>query len=349
LLKNSSVSLLFIGNDLFLKNIRLQTGRSIVMMEGRVNNFLNLYYNAPDKILLTWQIHSPQFHLAEFFGFLSGGGSKQKAAGKAGGGNFIDQMGTALEKGDVQIHLDADNVHYLKFLAIDVHADLFTSEGGVVIKNVVLKHAGGFLKLNGSLRRSKNLNQLALKTIVSNVDIQTFFYAFDNFGMKDFTSENLRGFFSARTEITAGLTDAGALVPRSVNGTLDVNLKHGALINFKPILGVAKFAFPFRDLKNISIDELNARFDVHGDQITIYPMKISSSALNMDVAGVYGLSKGTDIAMDVPLRNPKNDTTIHDKEKLLKKRYKGVVLHMRATADSSGKIKIGWNKEHKKD
>jgi len=346
-LKNSSFFLNFVGNDLLLKNIRLQTGHSIVMMEGRVNNFLNLYYDAPEKIMVNWQIRSPQLDVAEFLGFLSGG--KPKSIRKVKKGDFIDQMSNALEKGNAQMHLEVANVHYLKFLATDAKADLLTTEDGVTIKNVSVKHAGGFLRLSGSLKRGTDLNQLSLKTTVSNVNVQEFFYAFDNFGLTDFTSENLRGFLSAKTQITAGVTDQGSLVPRSVNGTLDVNLKDGALVNFKPIGSVAKLAFPFRNLKNIRISELNARFDVHGDQFTIYPMKISSSALNMDVAGVYGLSKGTNIAIDVPLRNPKNDTTIHDEQKLLKKRYKGIVLHILAKSDSTGKIKIGWNKDRKKD
>ena len=69
-------------------------------------------------------------------------------------------------------------------------------------------------------------------------------------------------------------------------------------------------------------------------------MKISSSVLNIDVAGTYGLTNGTNIAMDIPLRNPKGDTTD-------KKRYKGIVLHILAKADETGKIKIGFNKERK--
>lgn len=81
--------------------------------------------------------------------------------------------------------------------------------------------------------------------------------------------------------------------------------------------------------------------------IEISPMQISSSVLNVDVAGTYGLSKGTNIAMDIPLRNPKNDTTIADKDELQKKRYKGIVLHILAKADDTGKVKIGWNKNHK--
>jgi len=145
------------------------------------------------------------------------------------------------------------------------------------------------------------------------------------------------------------MSDQAKIIPGSINGPLDVNLQNGALINFNPIGTVGKFAFPFRDLKNIKLQTLDAHFDVHGDMITIYPLKFSSSALNMDVAGVYGLKSGTDLTLDIPLRNPKKDTTIQNERKLAKKRYKGIVLHIRAKSDSTGKIKIGFNKGKKKD
>jgi hypothetical protein len=245
------------------------------------------------------------------------------------------------------MHIKVEKMHYFKFLATDVTADLQTSENKVIIKNVGLKHAGGFLKMAGVISRGEKVNQLALETIVSHVDIHEFFDAFDNFGLKDFTAANLQGYLSAKTEITAGMTDKAALLPHSINGTIDLNLQNANLINFSPIGGVAKLAFPFRNFKNIKLGEFNAHFDVHGEQITIYPLKFSSSVINMDVAGVYGLNKGTDIIIDVPLRNPKKDTIIEDKEKLAQKRYKGIVLHLRAKADSTGKIKVGLNKDRK--
>jgi len=348
-LKNSSIELYIVGNDLLMKNLRLQSGRSVVNMEGRVNNFMNLYYEAPEKILLTWQINSPQFYLGEFIGFLTGGinDTTKKAARKANSGNVIDQLSNVLEKGKSEMHLRVDNLHYLKFLATDVHANLLTSEDKVLVKNVGLKHAGGFLKLSGSIIKGQRTNKLDVNTTISHVDVHEFFNAFDNFGLKDFTADNLSGYLSAKTQITAEMSDQATLLPGSINGTLDVNLQNGALIDFKPIGSVAKFAFPFRNLKNIQLSELNARFDVHGDQFTIYPFKLSSSVLNMDVAGVYGIKNGTNITLDVPLRNPKNDTTIHNEEKLIKKRYRGIVLHIRAKSDSAGKIKIGWNKDRK--
>lgn len=76
-------------------------------------------------------------------------------------------------------------------------------------------------------------------------------------------------------------------------------------------------------------------------------MKFNSSVLNADVAGTYGLKNGTDITLDVPLRDPGKDAGITDTVKLAKRRNRGIVLHIRAKDDETGKLKIGWNKDHK--
>ena len=346
LFKKTSFSLNFIGDDLIMSNIRLQSGRSVVTMNGRVNNFLNLYYNAPEKILLTWQIRSPQLYLGEFLGFLGERKSAPAKKTRANSGNIVDQLSTVLERGKAQMHLEVANVHYKKFLATDAHADLLTTDDGVIIKTISVKHAGGSLRMNGRVTQGKNLNNFVLNTTVSNVNMREFFYSFDNFGMKDFTYENLKGYLSAKTNITGGITDAGSLVPRSINGALDLNLKDAALLNFKPLTGIGKFAFPFRDLKNIMIPSLNARFNLRGDKIIINPMELNSSVINMDIAGVYGLTRGTDIALDIPLRNPEKDAKITDKEELKKRRFRGIVVHIRAH-EEDGKMKIGLNNNHK--
>jgi len=310
-----------------------------VWMNGRVNNFLNLYYNAPEKIVLTWNIHSPQLYLGEFLGLLNNGDDAESMPKSRNSSNVIDQLSNVLRKGNAELHLQADNAHYFKFLATDVHADILTSPGGINLKSVGLKNAGGSLRLNGFITRGKSM-KLSLNTTVSKVNVHEFFYDFDNFGLKDFTYENLEGLLSARTSITAGMNSKGSLIPGSIIGTVDINLQQGQLINFKPLLGIGKFAFPFRDINHITIPNLDGHFKINGDKIEIAPMKISSSVLNMDVAGTYGLTNGTNIALDVPLRNPKGDTTD-------KKRYKGIVLHILAKSDETGKIKIGFNKNRK--
>lgn len=342
---NTAILLNFTNNDLFIKNIRLQSGKSVVMMDGVVRNFLNLYYTAPEKILLTWKIRSPQIHLGEFLGFLG----SRKPAPKARKRNtnkttFSEDLNQVFEKSNVNMNLSVDKVYYNKFLATNANADLLLSESGIVIKNVTVKHAGGSLKLDGNVTQRGSSNRFKVNAALVNVDIKNFFYAFDNFGMKTLTSKNLKGFLFSKTNLTGSITDQGGLVKNSLNGSLTFNLKKGALLDFDPIISVGKFAFPFRNLNTITFDNLNGKFDVRGQKITINPMQINSSLLNMDVAGIYSLTTGTNIAVDVPLRNPKKDADITDKEELKARRMKGIVLHLLATDGDDGKIKIKLNK-----
>ena len=344
---NTSISLNFTGPDLFIKNIRLQSGRSIAYMEGSIRNFLNLYYSAPEKILLNWEIKSPQLHLGEFIGFL-GTRTYVNTPKKASKNTFSKDLNAVFEKSQVNMHLQVDKIYYNKFLATNAIADLLVSENGINIKNVSVKHGGGTLKLNGHLYQAGALNRFAVNTILSNVNVKSFFYEFENFGQKSITSENLKGNLFSKINIGGTISSKGKLIPNSLNGSLIFDLKQGALLNFDPITKVGKFAFPLRDLKNIEFRNLNGKFDIKGERILINPMQISSNVLNMDVAGVYSIHKGTNIAVDVPLRNPKNDVEIEDATERKEKRMKGIVLHLLAIDGEDGKIKIKLNKDRDK-
>ncbi|MDN3583877.1 AsmA family protein [Mucilaginibacter flavus] len=347
--KNTAFTIKFAKDDLLLNGIRLQTGNSVVFMEGRVNNFLNLYYTAPEKILLSWQVRSPQLHLAEFLGFLNSRQPAEPVKSAAGRKTNINSaLSVAFEKGRAEIHLRVDKVYYKNFLATDATADFLMADNAIKVNNVSVKHAGGSLKLNGNFIQSGAVNDFTVNTKIDNVNTSGFFAAFNNFGMQNFTSKNLTGFLSAQAHLTGKINSVGNIVPRSLKGLVTVDLKKGSLLNFTPITSVGKFAFPFRDLKNIKFENLNMKFDVDGDKINISPMQINSSVLNMDVAGVYSMSHGTNIALDIPLRNPKGDTAIVDQAEKNKKRMKGIVLHILAADGDDGKIKIKWNKNRDK-
>ncbi len=341
--KNTSLAIDFSGEDLLLKNIRLQSGKSIVSMEGSVKNFKNLYYSAPEKIVVDWQIRSPQLYLGEFLGFLSS--RTKKPVKKSNSSNFADQLSTVLEKSQANMHLLVDKVYYRRFLATDVVADLLVSEKGINIKNAFLKNAGGSVRLNGGLAQTDNSNHFDVFADVNNVNISTFFYSFNNFGLKGVNYKNLRGFLFLKSKFSGNITDEGTIVPRSINGTVNLDIKKGALLNFTPITDVAMFAFPFRNVDNITFENLNGQFDIHREKITIHPMMINSSVLNMNVKGVYSLGRGTHIALDVPLRNPKKDEDITNKKEKRERRMKGIVLHILASDGKDGKVKIGWNSE----
>ena len=337
--KDISVALDFTKDDLAISEIVLKSGKSVVKMHGSIKNFLNLYYTDPKKIVLTWDIYSPQLHLGEFMGFL---GTRQRAgsAGARGKGNFTEEVNLLFEKSNVDMTLRIDKLYYNRFLATNARADVLLTDDGVIIKDAGLAHAGGTVLLNGSMEQTGKSNRYMLDAVVNNVDINRFFYAFNNFGMETLQADNLKGLVTSRAKIAGYITDAGNLVPKSMSGSVTFGVKNGRLIDFEPVRNVGKFAFPFRDMENIEFYDLNGRFDVKGEKVTIQPMKINSSVLNMDIEGIYSFGKGTQIYIDVPLRNPKKDKDITDEKELAKRRNRGIVLHLKAVDDEDGKVKI---------
>lgn len=339
--KNTSISLDFKGPDLLIHDIRLESGKSVVFMDGSVRNFLNLYYNSPEKILLNWRMNSQNLYLGDFLAFLGTRKNSKPVKTKNKGNNIANQINTMLEKGSAEINLRVGKVHYGRFTGTNATADIFLSDNGLNLKNVSLKHGGGSIKLNGKLQQNGRLNKFALNTVVSNVNISNFFYSFDNFGLESPTYKNLKGSFFTKTNVTGNIDGQGKLIPGSMNGNVNFDLKKGALINYNAVKSIGKFAFPFRNLDTITFDNLNGNFDINGRLVTIKPMMINSSLLNMNLAGIYATTgKGTNILLDLPLRNPKKDEDITDKQELKERRMKGIVIHILATDGEDGKIKF---------
>lgn len=338
--KDISVRLDFKDQNLAISGLHLKSGKSVVDMAGNISNFLNLYYTAPEKVVLNWQITSPQLYLGEFMGFLGPRKRDAPVKKKKAKGNFTEEINTLFEKSRVEMTLRVDKLFYNRFTATDVAADLQLGPAGIAVRNASLKHGGGTVRVDGTLTQKGALNRYAVNAVLSHVDISNFFRSFNNFGMQSLRAENLKGLVSAKAQITGTITDKGRMLPNSMYGTVDFNLHNGALVDFAPVNKVGKVAFPNRDLRIISFAELDGAFEIQGDKITIRPMQINSSVLNMDLQGVYSFGAGTEIYVDVPIRNPGRDKDIIDEEELAKRRNRGIVLHLVAADGSDGKVKV---------
>lgn len=344
---DASASLRFTGQDLLLENIRIQTQKSNLQMDGMVKNLLNLYFTTPEKIELTWNIRSQLVDLNEFKSFLSPR-RKVKASRsqqKAKMSRVNRQLDVVLASSNVIMQVQLDKVTYQRFNAQNVKASLQLTNTDILLKQIALQHAGGNMQMTGTLHQQGNNNNFNMNATVNNVHISQLFYAFDNFGMSSLKSDNLKGNVSAKVNLKGNVLDNGSLAKNSLYGTINFNLKNGALVNFGPLTDIGLFAFRKRHLDSITIENLSNTFQVQGNKILIPPMRIASSAINIDVNGVYGIDGGTNINLDIPLRNPAKDSAITDKEEKRKRSRKGIVLHLRAVSEKDGKVKIKLGKK----
>lgn len=340
-----SASLVFKGADLFLRNMNVRSGSSSLKMEGSLRNFLNLYYTAPQEILLDWHITSPHIDLAEFLGFL---GRRRVTRSASSGSNgtiarMFVQLDRVLNEAGVHMNLNVDKLTHKRFTAANITSDITLTQSGISLNDISLNHAGGKVHATGTIDQSGSRNRFRFNSRVRNVDIRKLFYAFGNFGQDGISYENLKGEFFSTIGVSGSLKENGDIIPRSFYGTVSFDLRDGALIKFEPMEKIGNFAFPNRNFSNITFANLRNTLDIRGDKIIIRPMLIRSSVLNVFVEGTYGLSSGTDIALRVPLRNPAKDKdrSAEEKEERI---TKGIILNLRAAEDESGKVRITLGK-----
>ena len=340
----TDVHLDFTEEALLIKKINFKDRRNNVLMEGKINNFLTLYYDSPEKMVVDWDIYAPFLDVKQVVGIITNSG-QQVPKKKTTADNFSRKMTSVIEKCQVLLSLKADKMVYSKLEATNAKATVLLVNNEVIVKNGSVESSGGNISFEGKLAPYKNDFILKSNTKINKVNIAKFLTSVNNFGIVSFKPNNLEGFLTASASVQGKLLASGELKTNSLSGTAHFNVNQGALINFKPITNVAKFAFPFRDVNNIIFRTLSGGFEINGELVNVNELKVSSNVINLDVNGVYSFGSGTNLAMTIPLRNPKNDQLIKNKAERAEKRYNGIVLHLLAI-DEDGKVKIKWDKNH---
>lgn len=340
-----NVDIEFLGNDLILKNTSLSSKRSTVTINGIARNFMNVYFLDPGKVVFDWDIKSPLIDLNEYKTFLAP--KRRKVNTGQGKGNhkvakISDRLALVLDKSNMFLHVNVTRLLYNHFDAQNINADIDLTDAGIGLRNVKLSHAGGSIAANAYLKTSGASTPFQMQGKVSNVKIDKLFYAFDNFGQATMSEANLKGALSADINVNGVLKETGELAKRSMNGRVSFVLNNGELNNFPPLESIKKFAFKKRNLSHITFNTLKNDLDISNGKIKINPMSIESSALTINVAGIYAFDKGTDLSMAIPLRNPQKDRDLIAQGKKPKK-DKGIVIYLRAVDGDDGKVSISWD------
>ncbi|MDR3681002.1 MAG: AsmA-like C-terminal region-containing protein [Flavipsychrobacter sp.] len=337
----------FDGSDLYIKNVRLRSGQSSIAMDGAVGNFLNLYFNSPDKILVNWNIRSPFINLNEFSSFFQ----KRKSYRNPIVRHYqklriIRKLDVVLDACNVDMQLQVSHLAYRTFAASGISANVLLTRSGIDVKYVNLSHAGGTINVSGNIVNQPAGNRsMDIHAMVNGVKIDQLFYAFANFGQNAIDAKNIKGNLTAKIDLAGLLNENAKIIPNSMQGKVAFQIDNGALIHFEPLENIGKHAFKKRNLSYVTFGSIKDELTIDHDKIIIPPVLLRTSVMNMRVDGVYAPPKNTDINLEVPLRNPKEDSAELNSKKGEKNWQKGLVLFLKATNGDDGKLKIGWDRK----
>ena len=340
----TDVLLNFTENALKIDNIKYTYDATTIVMKGKIDNFLDLYYNNPEKMVVNWDVYSPNFDAYQFLNILTKNKkttSVKKVTQQKKSKNLIStRLQSIIDDCIVNIDISADKMKYKNLNSTGFSTAIQLNNGQLFINNGIIKTCNGKVTFSAKLVPANSLYNFSADANISTVAIPAFLTAFNNFGIVSFQPKNIKGNLNAITDIKGSISETGELISNSLVGKVSYNITKGALDNFEPLMKVGKIAFPNRDVKNINFYDLKGNFKLKGEHIDLDLFKVNSNVLNFDVGGIYSFGKGTNLHMTIPLRNPKDDYLIKDSNEKASVRYKGVVLNLQATDDADGDIKI---------
>ncbi|MBS1772818.1 MAG: AsmA family protein [Bacteroidetes bacterium] len=344
---NCSGAMKFTGSDLSFADVHVYGPKTDLEMYGAIHDFINLLYRSPDKALIDWHVKSNHIEVAEFMSFVEPAKyvtpviHEHKTIGKQ-----LARINKLLEQGSAKIDVKISKLDYRRFTASAIKADILLQKSDVLLNNIELNHAKGKLQLKATIAPTTVKTPFVLNANISHVDVQEMFSQFENFKQDAITDRNLRGSLNATAKISGALSKDGKILPWSLNGECSFALLDGTLKDFDPFQRIGKIIFRRRDVSNITFKKLENTLTVRGDKIDIQPMAIESSVLNIFLKGVYSFTTGTDIDLEVPLRNPKKDELLLDENLKDANKRKGIVLYLKAVDGNNGKVKIKWNRKN---
>lgn len=141
---------------------------------------------------------------------------------------------------------------------------------------------------------------LSLAGRMDSVRIDRVFAAFNDFGQRQITSEQIKGALGMDFEMQAvwspqRVFDAGKLAFSS-----DLHLRNGSLYQVAALQKLSKFTGE-ADLAHIRFADLRNHIDIVDRRVVIPRMSIESSLLNLDFSGVHRFDNTVDYRIDIEL------------------------------------------------
>lgn len=321
-------------------NLRFSDGQNMLFVRGKLLDLIPYLFGSPKPLRANVDINIPNWQLNWLETLLAAKGNVKTRPKKAP--RLSELLDNAIDKMEIIAKLDAKSLKYRHFSGRDVKGQLTIRNNAVSIEYFVLKAFGdGSVRLSGEMDNSGSgkYPHLALRGKITNADVHSVFYSFDDFGQKTITHDNLKGTLNTDFSFESALNNNVKLVPSSMKGLLRIDLTNGYIINFEPFMKMKRLIFKRRNFERVKFAPIRNDFRLNGQEIEIAPMEIESNVLTLYIDGVYSFGNKTDINIQIPLSNLKKRDSTYVLDPNNSEKKEGSKIFLRAI-DENGEVNI---------
>lgn len=340
---NVNGNIIFKNTDVYVTEFRGNVQGNKIAMSGSGKNLLALMRTSPGKVQLDWNIYSPSLNLNTLTSLLKERTTNvRQNTPKSKLGSTAENIDQIVHQANFGLNIKADELIFKRFSAKNVKASVGLINENWVLNTVSLEHAGGSMAISGFLKeKNSRYYDASISVNMQDVDVNKVMYAFEDFGLKGLSHENLRGKLTTTANIKLEMDRNLQGAPEGLEGYVNFSLKDGALLNYAPLEKIQKVAFKKRNFSQIHFAELKDRIDIKNKEIKLNRLEIQSTVLTLFVEGIYSLEgRNTDISIQIPISNIKKRDEDYNPENKGTDAKGGASIFVRGTPGADGNIQF---------
>jgi hypothetical protein len=269
------------GNEIRIENLSFKTGESDILLNGNITNLWS-YLLLDDAILgLNAELQSNQIALEDFVQ------QTEEASGNTSNIEFTRRL-------QANFSLKLKGFSYQNFSAKMLKGRLIVSENLIKGEDISLLADEGSYDGAFNLDLSNRVQyQLNAQLQTADLQIESIFKSFENFGQETITAEELSGRLSSVSSFSAQLNPTLSLDVNSLKLSSSMSIDQGRLKDYEPMLALSRFA-EVDELKDVRFNKLTNTISIDQGLIRIPEMTISSNVLNMELSGSHSFENEID-------------------------------------------------------
>jgi hypothetical protein len=200
---------------------------------------------------------------------------------------------------DFDVNLQVGELNLPSFSASQIKGSLKVKNENIIAKNLNFKTPYGSGVITGMLSKSP-ANEITFEgqSVLSKIDLNKLFIQFRNFGQKNITEKNLKGFADADVQLIFSFDSNYNFIQSKFYALADLSITNGELINYQTIQNLFGF-IKLKKMNYIQFDKIQNTIIIKDREINIPKMTMNSSAFNMDVQGKHSFDNDFEYNMRI--------------------------------------------------
>jgi hypothetical protein len=338
----------FTQDTVWINSFSIAAGMSKLNLKGEIANYVPFFARPAEKGYVRATISSPSIDLQSFLARKKST-KVRKAKSTDSRKKVSDMIDEIFKNLELDVTLNIGKLVNRTFNVTGVKGRVQMKGTSLTTKNLKMNYCGGRLDVAFALTNlHKPINTLDVNAKVSGVRIGDMFRSFDNFSQKAIVDKNLSGTVSLNTKFKARINDDFNVLMPSLNGTVDMTIKNGRLIDVKAFEKISNFLFKRRDFSDVRFAQINGRFKLANRDLDISRMEIQSTVLSLFLEGKYSLDNKADLTIQLPLSNLKKRDKTFVPQNLGVDTKVGASIFLLAKTNEAGETEISYDPFHKR-